>query len=369
MIHMDRQNNIPAPGRRLAAARAILTRAELDALLLISRPSNRYYAGFTGSTSLALIDPVQARIYVDGRYVLQAGEEATGFAVVHAPRPLATLLDDLGELGIRRLGVEETALDFDTLRQIEAHAKLESLELVPAGVMLAEPRMLKDADEIAAIRRAASIADQALASVMPLLKPGVTEHRIAARLEYEMRLLGAEGASFQTIVASGARSALPHGVASEKALEAGDAVVIDFGARYDGYCSDMTRTVFIESAPTPLRELYRLVREAQETCLAGIRAGITGADGDRLARDVIERAGYGDAFDHSTGHSLGLEIHEAPRLAASFRDPIPAGVLMTVEPGVYIAGLGGIRIEDLVLITPEGHENLTSSPKELLITG
>ncbi|MDI9498111.1 MAG: aminopeptidase P family protein [Bacillota bacterium] len=364
----DRHKASQTPGRRLAAARAILTRAAVDALLLTSRPSNRYYAGFSGSTSLVLIDAERARIYVDGRYVLQAGEEATGFEVVHAPRPLSSLLDDLSDRGVRRLGVEETDLDLATQRQIEAHGKLGNLELVAAGSLLAEPRMLKDAGEIAAIRRAAAIADEALTRVIPLMQPGVTERQIAARLEYEMRLLGAEEASFQTIVASGVRSALPHGVASMKALEAGDAVVIDFGARYDGYCSDMTRTIFIETAPAALRELYQLVLEAQETCLAGIRAGITGAEGDRLARDVIERAGYGAAFDHSTGHSLGLEIHEAPRLAATFTDPIPAGVLMTVEPGVYIAGLGGIRIEDLVLITPEGHENLTSSPKELLVT-
>ncbi|MDI9471271.1 MAG: aminopeptidase P family protein [Bacillota bacterium] len=363
------QSSHPPLESRVRAARAIIERKELDALLLTGRPSNRYYAGFSGTTSLVLISSGLARIYVDGRYVLQAGEEAKGYEVVHASRPLERLLDDLAKLRVRRLGVEETQLDLATLRQIEAREPLAGIEVIAAGRALAEPRMRKDAGEIAAIRRAASIADQALARVLPLLKPGVTERQVAARLEYEMCLLGAEGSSFQTIVASGVRSALPHGVASEKALESGDAVVIDFGARYNGYCSDMTRTVFIEYAPQALRELYALVLEAQETCLAGIRAGITGVAGDRLARDVIERQGYGDAFDHSTGHSLGLEIHEAPRLSETCKDEIPAGVLMTVEPGIYIAGLGGIRIEDLVLVTTDGCENLTRSPKELLITG
>ena len=227
-------------------------------------------------------------------------------------------------------------------------------------------RAVKEPWELERIRRAEAIGDAAFARVLPLLKPGLTELEVAAELEYQMKLLGAEGLSFDTIVASGLNSSMPHAVPGEKKLEAGDFVTMDFGCRYQGYCSDMTRTVVLGKAGQRQKEIYETVRKAQEAALLVIRAGIRGKEADRAAREVIGEAGYGAFFGHSLGHSLGLFIHEQPSLSPSSEKILLPGMVETVEPGIYVPGFGGVRIEDLVLVTETGCENLTSSPKEMI---
>ena len=208
--------------------------------------------------------------------------------------------------------------------------------------------------------------DEAFSYILNELKPGVTELQIAAKLEYFMRSHGAEGTSFDTIVASGYHSAMPHAVPTEKPLENGDFVTMDFGCRYQGYCSDMTRTVVIGKADPRQKEIYQIVLEAQQAALEGLRPGMTGTEGDRLARDVIEKAGYGEYFGHGLGHSVGLEIHEKPALSTRDETVLLPGMIETVEPGIYIPGFGGVRIEDMVVLTETGIRNLTTSPKELI---
>lgn len=228
--------------------------------------------------------------------------------------------------------------------------------------------MIKDETELGLMRRAAEIADQAFAEVLPLVKPGVAERDLAAELEYRMKRLGAEGPAFETIVASGFRSSLPHGRASEKRIEHGDFVTFDFGAIYRGYCSDMTRTVVVGEPTEKQREIYGIVLEAQRRGVAACRAGITGKELDAVCRSYIAEKGYGEAFGHGTGHGVGRFIHEGPKVSLrGENDRLEAGMVVTIEPGIYLPGWGGVRIEDMVLVTETGCEPFTKTPKDLLI--
>ena len=237
---------------------------------------------------------------------------------------------------------------------------------VPLGEELSLLRAVKDEGEIEKLARAEQIGDEAFSYILTQIKPGITELEIAAKLEYYMKSHGAQEKGFDTIAASGLHSAMPHAVPSEKVLEKGDFLTLDFGCKYQGYCSDMTRTVVIGKANEKQKEIYKIVLEAQEAALAGLRAGMTGAEGDALARKVIEEAGCGDYFGHGLGHSVGLEIHEKPALSPKDQTILRPGIIETVEPGIYIPGLGGVRIEDMTVITENGIKNLTSSPKELI---
>ncbi len=351
---------------RQAALRRRLETLALDALLISHGPNVRYLTGFTGSAGLLLLTPDRTLLITDFRYSEQAPEETRGVAdVVMEESNLWDRLRRALETGARRrLGFER---DHVTVRDAERLSRLEVAEPVATSDLVESERVIKDAGEVAAIRAAAEMAQAALAELLPTVRVGETEREIAARLELALRRRGSEWHPFQTIVAAGPRSALPHARATARPVGRGEWLLIDFGAELDGYCADLTRTVIVGgSADGRQREIYRIVAEAQRAAIAGLQPGMSGRVADALARDVIEAAGYGEAFGHSLGHGLGLEVHEAPRLARTALEPIPAGAVVTVEPGIYLQGWGGVRIEDDVHLAADGAHGLTDRRTELL---
>ena len=336
---------------------------------LVSSPANiRHISGFAGTESYLYLTPERKVILTDSRYTLQAEEESGGCEVrtISAGRGYAVLLKELLEEDrIERLGFEENSMLYGTLYGLWKKTGFGPEHWFMLGDSLSGLRVIKNEQELAWMEKAEQIGDAAFAYILGELRPGVTELEIAAKLEYFMRSHGAEGTSFDTIVASGYHSAMPHAVPSEKKLETGDFVTMDFGCRYHGYCSDMTRTVVMGKASEKQKEVYSVVLEAQKTALAGLKPGMTCVEGDRLARDVIEKAGYGQYFGHSLGHSVGLEIQEKPALSPKDMTVLRPGMIETVEPGIYIPDFGGVRIEDMVVLTENGIRNLTHSPKEL----
>ncbi len=344
-----------------------MERQELDAILISSRQNSRYSAAFTGTTSQILLSKSKREIFVDSRYTEQAKEQCLGFEVREVPSLFAAAIESMKLQGVKRLGLEERDLTWAAVRSLENLLSGSGIELVPCSQLFADIRTIKDELELKYIREAVRIADEAWEKTLPVIQVGVKESYVAAVLEHNMRLLGAEGPSFETIIASGYRSAMPHGVASDKLIEDGDTIVMDFGAIYNGYCSDITRTVFVGHADPTMQKVYEIVLEAQLACEAGLKANMTGQAGDALARDVIKAAGYGAEFSHSTGHSIGLDVHETPGLSSLYDKPLPENCLMTIEPGVYLAGLGGVRIEDLVIVKADGIEILTQADKRMRI--
>jgi len=353
---------------RIEALRAALDAAGLEAMLVASGVNRRYLSGFTGTAGALLFTPRGQYLLTDFRYVTQAPLQAVDYEVVeHAQDMMDTVKALLAEAGVTRLGFEERHVSYaDWSSWSKA---LAPVELVPVDGLPEKLREKKDDDEIAVIREAAKLADAAYAHILHFVRPGVTELDLAAELESFMRKNGATGPSFDTIVASGERSAMPHGVASDRKLQSGEFVTFDFGVLYRGYCSDLTRTIVVGEATDRHREIYGIVLEAQEHALANIRPGMTGREADALTRDVITRYGYGEFFGHGTGHGIGLEIHEAPRLSQRSDTVLEPGMVVTVEPGIYIPGFGGVRIEDDVVVTESGIHVLTSSPKAFFATG
>ncbi len=350
---------------RLERVRAITVQHDLDALLIQKGENRAYVTGFFGSAGIAIMTPKEALLLVDFRYVEQAGREAPGFEVIKADRQfIDTLAGVAREREWKRIGFESDAV---TVKQHQDYlGKLQPAELVPVdGVD--RLRWVKNDDELGRIRRAVQIADEAFAHICPSLRPGAVEREIALEMEFFMRRHGADKEAFETIVASGPRTSLPHGRAGERVLTAGDFVTLDFGAVYRSYISDCTRTVVLDELSAKQQEVYSIVLEAQQTALAGIRPGMAGKDADALARAVITRAGYGDAFGHSLGHGVGLMVHEGPTLSPREDALLAPGMVVTVEPGIYLPGWGGVRIEDLVVISDHGCDVLTRAPKELLV--
>ncbi len=350
---------------RIDALRERLHRERLDAFLVFSDVHRNYLTGFTGSSGAFLLLPKGALFLTDSRYTLQAGREVRGAEVrQHRRALLVECLEALKAAGVRRVGFEAAHVSVSQHQWMLQ--KGGGLVWVPLSGVVEGLRSLKDAGERAALAAAARVADRTFHHILPLVRPGAVERKLAAEMEHFMRLEGAEGPSFETIVASGWRSALPHGIASGKVLRRGDMVVFDFGCRLDGYCSDMTRTVCL-GPPTALqRRVYGIVRRAQEAGLRAVRPGAACGDVDAAARSVIRRAGYGGAFGHGTGHGVGREVHEAPRVGPGSKDLLRPGAAITCEPGIYLEGRFGVRIEDLVLVTPEGHRNLYRTTKELM---
>lgn len=346
---------------------AALDSANLDGLLLTGLANIRYLTGFSGSSAIALVTLRKAVIITDSRYAVQAGEEVDGSVAVDIqPRSLWTgLWHHLGALhGVHVMGFEAPhLLHRDFQRLMESGSRWQWR---PTTDLVEALRERKDAGEVEAIRRAGAIATRALERLLPLLRPGLTELAVAGLLEHALRDEGSEGFPFPTIVASGARSALPHASASARVVEAGDLLLLDFGAESGGYCSDITRTLVVGRSDERQREIHEVVREAQTLAVSGIHAGMTGEDADALARDYIERRGFGDHFQHSLGHGVGLEVHEAPRLARRVETPLPEGAVVTIEPGVYLPGWGGVRIEDDIHLGSAGPELLTHFPRELI---
>jgi Xaa-Pro aminopeptidase len=350
---------------RQAALRRRQDELGLDGLLVSHGPNLRYLTGFTGSAGLLLVLPDRALLITDFRYQEQAPAEAGDAAevVLESSNLWDRLRRVLEPMPKRRLGFESQHL---TVRDADRLSRLEVAEPVPVQDLVEQDRMIKDAGEVEAIRAAAELAHAALEALLPTIRAGQTEQDIAARLELNLRVRGSEWHPFQTIVAAGERSALPHARAGSRPLARGELLLIDFGATLHGYCADITRTVVLGRADERQREVYGIVEAAQRAAIRGLGPGMSGKAGDALARDLIDRAGYGEAFGHSLGHGLGLEVHEAPRLARTAQEPLPAGAVVTVEPGIYLPGWGGVRIEDDILLTASGTRVLTDGRTELL---
>lgn len=351
---------------RLTELRKELDGLQLEALLITNGYNRRYMTGFTGTAGLVLVTAGEAYFLTDFRYMTQAAEQAPAYKIVeHKTKPMETVKELLDALGIKRLGFEQQDVSYGMYKSYSED--LQGIEMVPTSFTVEKLRMIKDEQELAVMQAAADLADRAFSHILGYLKPGVSELEVALELEFFLRKNGATSTSFDTIIASGERSALPHGVASDRLLGMNEFVKMDFGALYKGYCSDITRTVVLGQPTDKHREIYGIVREAQEACLAGLRPGMTGAEGDALARDIIKKAGYGDRFGHGTGHSFGLQIHENPRLSPTCDVVLKPGMTLTVEPGIYLPGFGGVRIEDDVVVTETGVKILTHSTKELLL--
>ncbi|KJS14656.1 MAG: Xaa-Pro dipeptidase [Peptococcaceae bacterium BRH_c4b] len=353
--------------KRIDRLRRILAAGDVEAFL-ITRPENRFYlSGFTGSSGALLVSAGETRMFTDFRYEEQVSRQCPGCRITRINLPLFEALpENLAEQGIKVLGCEG---DFLTYEQcVSLQESLSGIKIKPLSGLVERLREVKDEDEKVKIGEAVMLADRAFEYVLPLVKPGVPETSISLELEFFMRKNGASGAAFETIVASGPRSAMPHGVASDKLLQPGDLVVMDFGAVLDGYHSDITRTVVMGKPTGKQIEIYRIVLEAQQAALAAVRAGVTAAGVDRAARDVIASYGYGDNFGHSTGHGVGLMIHENPRLSGKSDAILEEGMVVTVEPGIYLPQWGGVRIEDTVLVEKDGCRIFTGAPKNELIS-
>ena len=353
--------------QRVEQLRTLLCVEGIDALLITKPENRRYVSGFTGTSAYIVVSQSDAVLLTDFRYVQQASEQATGFRVVEHKVLTDTLAEQLKQMGIKKLGFEKHVLTFETFTNYQS--KLSDVELVACGPLVESLRCVKDEQELGVIQQAAIMADSAFEHITKWMRPGISEKDVALELEFFMRKLGASSTSFETIVASGKRSSLPHGVASDKLLEIGDFVTLDFGAFFNGYCSDLTRTVCLGRASDEQKKLYDVVLRAQLAALDGIRPGMTGKEADAIARGVISDAGFAEQFGHGLGHGIGLEIHEGPRLSTNDDTALAPGMVVTVEPGVYIPFVGGVRIEDDIVITDSGCRVLTSSPKELLIIG
>lgn len=351
---------------RQAAVRGSLAAAGADALLVSHLPNIRWLTGFTGSAAMVLLTESHTLLLTDFRYAAQAPQESASAAEVIVER--ASVWDRLSrELARRVAGPIAFEAHVTTVREAERLEASARGRLRPVNDLVEVLRQVKDAGEIDALRAATALAHEALAEVLPTVRVGERELDVAARLESALRRRGSEWHPFQTIVASGPRSALPHAHTTSRPIGAGEFLLIDFGAIVDGYCADITRTVLVGAAPDERQQrIYGLVEEAQLRARTAIRAGMTGREADALARSVIAEAGYGDAFGHSLGHGIGLEVHEAPRLAATAEGVLPVGAVVTIEPGIYLPGWGGVRLEDDVWLTPDGPVLLSDGRTDLI---
>lgn len=352
---------------RLKALAAELRRARLDALLVTHLPNVMYLCGFTGSAG-ALIASVedQAVFVTDGRYIQQAAQEVQNARIVIGKRALLfEACQKIRRAGIKRLGFEAEHLTWAGVKQLSEYLA-GKVKLKPVSGLVEQHRVIKDSDELTRIRDSVHLASGLFDSGLSAARPGVAEAAVAAEMELEARRRGAEKMSFDTIVAAGTRSALPHGRASSHAIPGSGFIIFDWGVILAGYCSDMTRTVHVGPVSAAHRQMYRAVRDAQSASIEAVRPGAEAGQVDYAGRKVLQKAGYASYFTHSTGHGVGLEIHEAPRLAKGQKYKLQPGMVVTIEPGIYMPDIGGVRIEDMVLVTESGHEILTSIAKDLI---
>ena len=340
---------------------------EVNGLLLTSRYSRYYGAEFDIAEGIAIVSNAGCRYFTDSRYIESAQNGIQGFEVIMVDRehPYTKLLNDaIADFGITALGYEENYL---TVAEFMLFEKKLNAKLVPMHEKISGFRAYKEEWELDLMRKAQSIADTAFTQVLTKIKEGMTEKELCAELIYLLLKNGGEGLSFDPIVVSGPNTSLPHGVPGERKLQNGDFITMDFGVLYKGYCSDMTRTVALGYATDEMKKVYNTVLEAQLAGIAASKAGVTGKEVDGAARKVIEDAGYGEYFGHGYGHSLGLEIHESPNCSPSGETPMAENVVASAEPGIYLPGKFGVRIEDVVIFKEGGCENITNSPKELII--
>ncbi|HHT7223466.1 M24 family metallopeptidase [Bacillus thuringiensis] len=337
----------------------------IDGLLITKKENRQYATNFTGSAGVVLIAAHKAIFITDFRYVDQAKTEIKAAEIImHKGNLEEEVANQVSKLNIQKLGIEDNNM---TLQQFKKLQKYIHTEMVPVCEIIEDIRLIKDTSEIETMKIAATIADEAFHHIVTFLKPGISETDVRDELEFFMRKKGATSSSFQIIVASGVRSSLPHGVASNKIIERGDIVTLDFGALYDGYCSDITRTVAIGEPSEKFQKIYNVVREALKRGTEAIKPGETAKSIDDITRNYITEHGYGQYFGHSTGHGLGLEIHEPLRLSQESKATLQEGMVVTVEPGIYIPNWGGCRIEDDIVITKDGYDVITKSNRELII--
>jgi Xaa-Pro aminopeptidase len=357
--------------RRIGQLRRRMTRAGLPGLLVTHPADVRYLSGFTGSSAAMAITSRAARLYTDGRYTAQAAEEvhSAKVEIVSTPPAVSAVEWLAAQPGVTMAGFDPGRTTVAELARLRAALpyRLRRAFLVPLPSPLVETlRIVKDEDELDLMAEAASVGCKLFDSILAYIRPGLREVDVAAELEHEARRLGAEGMSFETIAASGARSALPHGRATTAQLPRRGFLTLDFGVILKGYCSDMTRTVYLGKPKAEERRAYGAVLEAQEAAVAAVAAGASCGDVDEAARGVLRREGFAEAFSHSTGHGVGLEIHEPPRVGSGQTTRLRSGMVITIEPGVYLPGRFGIRIEDMVAVTRTGGQVLTPSPKALI---
>jgi Xaa-Pro aminopeptidase len=347
---------------RARQVQTLLEKHELDGILVTTYENRRYVSGFAGSDGIALITRDKAALFVDGRYTLQAEAEARGFEVIEFQAEPYTLLR---EYRLTDLCIEDQRLplaDYKKLKEVLGETRFHN-----GSWMMEELRAVKSAEEVDAIQTAAAIADQAFSHIIGQISPGVTEREIALELEFFMRSHGAEGVSFDTIVAVAERSAFPHARPTDRAAARGDSVLMDYGCKVNGYCSDMTRTVFVGDVSGEQLKIYKTVLAARQAGLDAVKSGAACVDVDAAARTVIDAAGYGANFSHSLGHGVGLNVHEAPVISPRSGKTLTAGNVVTIEPGIYAHNALGVRIEDLVVVTDGGCVNLTASPTEVIV--
>lgn len=354
---------------RQESLQSSLHKNHIDALLITHLPNIRYLCGFTGSAGALLISESKCVFFTDRRYAEQVKEEVKGAkAVVGATGPLTSAGEWLKEnwkIRSKRLGIESESMTV-AARQRLAKVLRSGFLLRPSPQLVERARMIKDEKEIGRMREAAQLGAKIFDRALETIRPGISEMEVAGEMEFAARRAGADEMSFPTIIASGKRSALPHGRASQAVIPAQGFVVCDFGVILAGYCSDMTRTVCVGRPTAEARGIYQAVLEAQRAALEAVRPGVSVGEVDRAARKALRGAGLARYFTHSTGHGVGLEIHEPPRVAAGQSERLQPGMVITVEPGVYLAGRGGVRIEDMAVVTGSGCEVLTSSSKELI---
>ncbi len=349
---------------RLARLQLRMDELSLPALLVTKYEHLLYLSGFSGSTGALLITPAHNYLLSDFRYELQAAQESPAWEFILAKDNLPqTLREQLTTSGLKVIGVEADDLSLQCYQQLGGGDAEMPYCLQPTSGIIAPLREVKEPEELAHIREAVRITDDAYAHIVTLVRPGISESELALEAEWYMRKHGADGMAFDIIVAAGAHSALPHAQPGARVLQAGDLVVIDMGAKVSRYCADLTRTFAVATASPVAQEIYRVCLAAQLAGLTHIRAGMTGREADHIVREIIAQSGYGDAFGHGTGHGIGLEIHEAPRLRRLSDDTLLAGTTVTVEPGIYLQDVGGVRIEDSVVVGEKGVEVLTAAPK------
>lgn len=355
---------------RLKTISDVLRQAGVDALLVTHLPNIRYLCGFTGSAGVLVVHAAghapRPIFYTDGRYTQQVVDEVQGARAAIARKPALTeACVALGRTRVKVLGFEAAQLSYATYKQIRQTLK-NQVRLKPLAGPVEQMRMIKDADEIEQIRASVLLAASLFQTALSAIRPGMPESLVAGEMELQARRAGAEKMSFDTIVAAGRRSALPHGRASTQPIPGGGFIILDWGVILASYCSDMTRTVHVGPAPTGHRRMYEAVREAQLASIKAVRPGATAGEVDQAGRKVLKKSGYGGYFTHSTGHGVGLEVHELPRLAKGQNQTLMPGMVITIEPGIYIPDDGGVRIEDMVLVTESGHEVLTPTTKDLI---
>jgi Xaa-Pro aminopeptidase len=352
-------------GLRRTGLVALLEELGVDALLVTRLPNVRYLTGFTGSNGQILVGTQGQRFFTDGRYIEQSRHEVEGCErTIYLGELTPSLAEACGELGVGRLGFEDR--DVSVRQHATLAAALDGVELIAAGEPVDRARWVKDGDELRLLREAQACTDRAFDDVLDRLALGMTEEQVSLELEQAIRRAGGDEPSFASIVAFGENAAEPHHHPGHRVLEEGDVVTMDFGALYEGYHADFTRTVAFGEPPPELRKIHDLVRQAQQAAIDAIVPGVSGGAIDDVARRTIAEGGYGDRFTHGLGHGVGLEIHEGPNFAREGTDALPVGAVMTVEPGIYVAGLGGVRIEDTVEVTSEGAVALATSTRELI---